>query len=131
MKKLLVPVLIVALLFSGCAMGLNVCDKLSQQDTVRYQTTLQDLQDLYPAVQGLVPLIPYAGPILAATIPIIVGLADSTLHNLGVVLATNCQNGQTLTLAQAAIKTIQAFISSADVQQQLKVAGVAKMKAIR
>lgn len=131
MRKVLVLMLVLAFLLSGCA---TVCTKLSQADTDKARATLAQIQTYYPTIQGLLPLVPYAGPTLQVAIPLVMNLTDSTLAALGKMLAENCADQTTLTLAQGTLKQIEVLLAKPEVQQEVqqevKAAQIKRLKAI-
>lgn len=127
MKTLLVMVVALCLILSGCA---TVCTKISKEDTDKAQATLAQLQTYYPMIVDLLPLVPYVGEPLKIAIPLVVGLTDTTLQALGKMIEQGCADQVTLQLAQDTLKQIQTLLAKPEVQQGIKKAKIKRALVI-
>lgn len=127
MKILLVIILALSLVMSGCA---SVCTKISKDDTDKAQATLAQLQTYYPMIVELLPLVPYVGESLKIAIPLVVGLTDTTLAALGKMIEQNCADQVTLKLAQDTLAQIQSLLAKQEVQKEVKQAKIKRLKTL-
>jgi len=125
MKKIVVAVMVVMMLVSGCAIFQKPC---SPEGLSSLQTAINiraEIQAYYGLLQGLVQFIPTAGPILAVGIPLALSAADQALNGLGTMIATGCAMDKEVTLAQIVLNQIKALFEQPEVKVAAMKRGIA------
>lgn len=116
-RKLLILLLVLVFMFSGCALFQKPCTPAGSADLDKAKAVMAGIQQYYNPLKDLVASAPTVGPILAVTIPLALSAADTALDALGKMIASGCAADNTINLAQLVLSNIKNLFAQTQVQE--------------